>query len=128
MTISDFDAVDAGQFDLIEAGDGVVAVAGELDAATADQLVRRLSAPPAVQVIDLSGVTFIDASGVRALVDATVCDGSNRRLLRVSVPGRRSDLRDHRADLDCCTHLRDAGRVRYAESRTWSRARHVDAE
>ena len=82
MTISDLDAVDAGPFVLIEAGDGVVAVVGELDAATAGQLVRRLSAPPAVQVIDLSGVTFIDASGVRALVDVTVCDGSNRRLLR----------------------------------------------
>ena len=56
---------------MIEAGDGVVVVAGELDAATAGQLARRLSAPPAVRVIDLSGVTFIDASGLRVLVDAT---------------------------------------------------------
>ena len=55
---------------VIEGGDGVVVVAGELDAATAGQLARRLSAPPAVRVIDLSGVTFIDASGLRVLVDA----------------------------------------------------------
>ena len=56
---------------MIEAGDGVVAVAGDLDAATAGQLARRLSAPPAVRVIDLSGVTFIDAGGLRVLLDAT---------------------------------------------------------
>ena len=67
---------------VIEVGDGVVAVAGELDAATAGQLARRLSAPPEVRVIDLSGVTFIDASGLRTLVDATGCGGANRRRLR----------------------------------------------
>lgn len=67
---------------VIEAGDGVVAVAGELDAATAGQLARRLSAPPAVRVIDLSGVTFIDASGLRALVEAAGCAGADRRRLR----------------------------------------------
>ena len=55
---------------VIDAGDGVVVVAGELDAATAGQLTRRLSAPPPPRVIDLSGVTFIDASGLRVLVDA----------------------------------------------------------
>ena len=43
----------------------VFVVAGELDAATAGQLARRLSAPPAVRLIDRSGVTFIDASGLR---------------------------------------------------------------
>ena len=82
MTISDVDAVDAGPLVLIEAGDGVVAVVGDLDAATSVQLARRLSAPPAVEVIDLSGVTFIDAGGLRALIEATGCDGANRRRLR----------------------------------------------
>ena len=79
---TDVDAVDAGPLVLIEAGDGVVAVVGDLDAATSFQLARRLSAPPAVEVIDLSGVTFIDAGGLRALIEATGCDGANRRRLR----------------------------------------------
>ena len=70
---------------VIDAGDGVVAVAGELDAATAGQLTRRLSAPPAVRVIDLSGVTFIDASGLRVLVDA--CDRAASRC-RLRAPSR----------------------------------------
>ena len=73
---------DLGGLSMIEAGDGVVAVAGELDAATAGQLARRLSAPPAVQVIDLSAVTFIDAGGLRALIDATEQAGANRRRLQ----------------------------------------------
>ena len=70
--------LDVGGLSMIEAGDGVVVVAGELDAATVGQLARRFSASPAVRVIDLSGVTFIDASGLRALVDAT----ENQCLLR----------------------------------------------
>ena len=82
MTISGFDAADAGPLVLVEAGDGVVAVVGELDVATSGLLIERLSAPPAVTVIDLSDVTFIDAGGLRALIDATGCAGANRRRLR----------------------------------------------
>ena len=86
---------------MIEAGDGVVVVAGELDAATAGQLARRLSAPPAVRVIDLSGVTFIDASGLRVLVDATDCAAEPVSSAR-ALPAGCSALRDHRADRDAC--------------------------
>ena len=71
---------------MIDAGDGVVVVAGELDAATAGQLTRRLSASPAVRVIDLSGVTFIDASGLRVLVDATDWAANRCRLRAPSRP------------------------------------------
>ena len=67
---------------VIDAGDGVVVMAGELDAATAGQLTRRLSAPPPPRVIDLSGVTFVDAGGLRVLVDATDRAGTNRCRLR----------------------------------------------
>ena len=67
---------------VIDGDAGVVVVAGELDAATAGQLTRRLSAPPPPRVIDLSGVTFIDASGLRVLVDATDRAGTNRCRLR----------------------------------------------
>ena len=71
---------------MTEGGDGVVVVTGELDAATAGQLARRLAAPPAVRTIDLSGVTFIDASGLRVLVKARDC-AATRCLLRA--PSRR---------------------------------------
>ena len=71
---------------VIEAGDGVVVVAGELDAATAGQLARRLSAPPVVRLIDLSGVTFIDARGLRVLVDATESTANRCRLRAASRP------------------------------------------
>ena len=71
---------------VIEAGDGVVVVAGELDAATAGRLARRLMAPPAVRVIDLSGVTFIDASALRVLVDARDCAAKRCRLRAPSRP------------------------------------------
>ena len=41
-----------------------------------------IEGPPTVRVIDLSGVTFIDASGLRVLVDVTGGVGENRRRLR----------------------------------------------
>jgi anti-sigma B factor antagonist len=49
----------------------VIAVEGELDLATADEFtagVRRELAGAAV-VLDLSGLSFVDSSGVRALDD-----------------------------------------------------------
>ena len=86
---------------VIDAGDGVVVVAGELDAATAGQLTRRLSAPPPLRVIDLSGVTFIDASGLRVLVDA--CDRAAEPVSSArTLPAGCSALRDHRTDRDAC--------------------------
>ena len=84
---------------LIEAGDGVVGSRVSSTRRRAGQLAERLSAPPAVRVIDLSDVTFIDASGLRALIDAT----ERRRQPTsspVSFPAGRSALRDHRADRD----------------------------
>ena len=67
---------------IIEAGDGVVAVEGDLDTATAGQLRRRLAAQPAVRIIDLSAVTFIDAAGLRVLLDATTHTGTTQCRLR----------------------------------------------
>jgi anti-anti-sigma factor len=55
---------------VVDAGDGVIHVAGELDAATADRLAQRLAASSPVRVIELSAVTFIDASGLRVLLAA----------------------------------------------------------
>jgi anti-anti-sigma factor len=47
-----------------------IAVRGELDAVSAPWLADRL-ADPAVEAVDLSAVSFIDAAGLAALVRAT---------------------------------------------------------
>lgn len=51
-------------------GVGIVAVAGEVDLATAPAIESTLAAvvAPAV-VVDLRGVTFMDSSGLRAVID-----------------------------------------------------------
>ena len=56
-----------------DAGLPVVAVHGEIDAATAPRLIACLDAVaahrPATITIDLSGVDFMDSSGVNAIID-----------------------------------------------------------
>ena len=49
-------------------------VVGDLDAVTAPRLARRLANHRSIRVLDLSGVTFIDAAGLRAIVEATRAD------------------------------------------------------
>ena len=63
-----------------DAAGGVVLLAGELDSWTGAQLRRRLLAPPPVRVIDLADVTFIDASGLQVLLDASEQRHPGRRL------------------------------------------------
>jgi len=75
---------------------------GELDMATADdlsQLLRAATANGEPVVLDLSAVTFMDSSGLRALLEgAELSRGSGslviarpsaqvRRLLDISIPG-----------------------------------------
>jgi anti-sigma B factor antagonist len=55
-----------------QAVDGVRLV-GEIDAATTPELIAELDPLPGAAgdiVIDLAGVSFIDSSGLRALIDA----------------------------------------------------------
>lgn len=57
--------------DAIE-GATVVAVDGELDMATADRVIGAVAELPTLHdplVLDLSGVSFIDSSGMRALIE-----------------------------------------------------------
>ncbi|MET0908162.1 MAG: STAS domain-containing protein [Ilumatobacteraceae bacterium] len=71
--------------EITRAGDGW-AVTGELDARTAPALARAVSADPASSTVvhlDLSGVTFIDSSGLGVLVDLArqaAADGGSLRL------------------------------------------------
>ena len=61
----------------VQAGDGArLAVSGELDLATADKFaarLRALSATGSTVLLDLSGVEFMDSSGLTALV-ATIAE------------------------------------------------------
>ena len=57
-------------------GVAVVQVGGEVDAFTAPprraELADQLNSPPPMLVLDLTGVTFLSASGVRVLLEARV--------------------------------------------------------
>ncbi len=62
-----------------------VAPTGELDIATAERLERELAGVAASDattiVLDLSGLTFIDSTGLRIVLDFnTLCGGSGGRL------------------------------------------------
>ena len=75
---------------------------GELDMATADdlsQLLRATAANGGTILLDFSGISFMDSSGLRALLEgAELSSGSGslvilhpsaqvRRLLDISIPG-----------------------------------------
>lgn len=49
---------------------GALVLIGEIDTYTAPDLEVLLDALPVVCVVDLDGVTFIDSSGLRVIVDA----------------------------------------------------------
>lgn len=49
--------------------DGALVLVGEIDSYTAPQLGDRLADDPSVDVLDLAGVSFIDSSGLRVLVE-----------------------------------------------------------
>ena len=50
--------------------DGALVLEGEIDSYTSPELTARLNADPTIEIVDLAAVTFIDSSGLRALVQA----------------------------------------------------------
>ncbi len=72
----------------------VVALVGELDMATADGLAEALTAIPGSLVIDLAGVTFMDSSGIAALVKTNnqLTDTGRRLVLTRPAPNVRKVL------------------------------------
>jgi len=68
----------------------VYAVSGEMDLATASELDNQLDLDGAesVVVLDLTGVTFIDSTGLRAVVGAHDDAADRNKELRV-IPGTR---------------------------------------
>lgn len=70
-------------------GASIVVIAGELDLATSPQLLdiaSRFEARSQPVVLDLSAVTFVDSSGVRALLDAERLAGDKGRRLALYRP------------------------------------------
>ena len=63
-------SAEATRLDLIDDVDGALVAAGEIDSYTAPALAERLSAEPKILVLDMAGVSFIDSSGLRILIEA----------------------------------------------------------
>ena len=76
----------------------ILAVGGELDVATAPTLTRHAAAalrqPTERLIIDLSGLTFIDCSGVRALAAATRAESRALVAEARQVRARRAAIRE----------------------------------
>ena len=69
---------------------GVHVLTGEIDAHTAPVFTARFDPLPATGVItlDMSGVTFMDSSGLRALVDLAGRAGAAGSSITVQAPSR----------------------------------------
>jgi anti-sigma B factor antagonist len=63
-------SAEATRLDLTDDVDGTLILVGEIDSYTAPALAERLADESKVLVVDLAGVTFIDSSGLRILVEA----------------------------------------------------------
>lgn len=95
-TVEDFDV----RVDALPAGGVVVRITGDLDLATAPELEPFLDDASPPVVVDLSGCSFVDSSGVRALVAAAgrVRHAGGRLALVVADPGVRRVLEITSAD------------------------------
>lgn len=85
-------------------GASIIVIDGELDLASAPQLVEvstKLAEGREAVILDLSSVTFVDSSGVRALLDAERIVGDKGRRMALLRPGvavtRLLDLVDLRS-------------------------------
>ena len=58
------------RLDLSMDADGALVLHGEIDSYTAPDLAERLGGEPPVDIVDVAGVTFIDSSGLRVIVEA----------------------------------------------------------
>ena len=74
-------------------GGRVFALSGELDVTTSEGLAERLTGPPgALVVLDLSGLTFMDSSGIGAIHAArrlTIKNAGTLVVCRPSPPVQR---------------------------------------
>jgi anti-sigma B factor antagonist len=66
--------------------DGALVLTGEIDSYTAPELSERLAVDPPVEVVDVAGVTFIDSSGLRVIVEAHQTRAANGSRLVLRAP------------------------------------------
>ena len=64
-----------------ERGASVLTLRGELDLATAEQLERALAQAGDEVLLDLRGLTFMDSTGVRGLLEAAEHGGPGLRMI-----------------------------------------------
>lgn len=106
----------------------VVTLAGELDLSTAPALTERLGVlphtPEAAVVVDLSGLTFIDSSGLNALVLAARSRTANGVFVAAGATGHIARVMDvvHLAkSVDVAPSVEEAlGRLRSRRERRGS--------
>jgi anti-sigma B factor antagonist len=82
------------RLDIVEISEGRLAISGEIDVATRDQLDARLAdeAGSAMVSLDLAGVSFIDSSGLRVLIEHHQRfeeEGGQLELTELSAPAAR---------------------------------------
>jgi anti-sigma B factor antagonist len=66
--------------------DGVLEVVGEIDASTAGQLSQAIDERDGDVVIDVAGVSFIDSSGIRALISSQQAIEARSSVLTIRNP------------------------------------------
>ena len=66
--------------------DGVLEVVGDIDASTAGQLSQAIDARDGDVVIDVAGVSFIDSSGIRALISSQQAIEARSSVLTIRNP------------------------------------------
>jgi anti-sigma B factor antagonist len=66
--------------------DGVLEVVGEIDASTAGQLSQAIDERAGDVVIDVAGVSFIDSSGIRALISSQQAIEARSSVLTIRNP------------------------------------------
>lgn len=66
--------------------DGVLEVVGEIDASTAVQLSQAIDEREGDVVIDVAGVSFIDSSGIRALISSQQAIEARSSVLTIRNP------------------------------------------
>jgi anti-sigma B factor antagonist len=102
-----------------ESGAAVVALAGECDLSVRDDMAGVLMSTVAeapVVVVDLAGLTFLDSSGIHALVmahQAALRQGG--RLYAVRAGGAVADLLDLTGVADLLRPPDDGGFIRWGE-------------
>lgn len=90
-----------------------VTVSGELDIATSPELRYQLAAQLAdhaeIVVLDLAEVSFIDTSGLHALLDAATLDGNRLRIIpspQVLYLIKLASVHDHLQIIDATSYPR----------------------